>query len=468
VESPAVIYCRISDDRSGEGLGVERQRQDCLALAAGNDWPVTSVLIDNDVSAYSGKPRPAYRDLLAAIGAGQVGVVVAWHPDRLHRSPAELEHFIDLVETHAVEVVTVQAGRYDLSTPSGRYMARNLGNAARYESEHKSERVCRALEQNAANGKHHGRRAYGWQRAYDLDTGKRCDVIDPTEAEVVRRVAEQLISGHSLRGITLALNEAGVPSPTGKQWAKGMVRHVVLRERNAGLRVHHGQVIGDGAWEPILPRGTWEQVKAVLDDPQRRTAMSSGAKHLLSGIARCGVCGATIRGALNRTTESYRCSAKSCVSRARRSVDELVTGVVLGRLARADAAALLVPNRSGEVEQAIEAARGLRARLDLAADDYADGKIDRRQLERITARLRPQVQAAEARARVVDDSPLLDGLVGNEKAVAVWETLSLTRRRAVVDLLVDIRIMRTRPGAREFDPDTVQITWKDASPGRSR
>jgi len=40
-------------------------------------------------------------------------------------------------------------------------------------------------------------------------------------------------------------------------------------------------------------------------------------------------------------------------------------------------------------------AAGLRARLDTAADDYADGKIDARQLERITARIRPALDAAE-------------------------------------------------------------------------
>jgi site-specific DNA recombinase len=30
----AAIYCRISDDRAGAGLGVERQRTDCVQLAA--------------------------------------------------------------------------------------------------------------------------------------------------------------------------------------------------------------------------------------------------------------------------------------------------------------------------------------------------------------------------------------------------------------------------------------------------
>jgi site-specific DNA recombinase len=83
----AAIYARISRDREGGGLGVDRQRDDCRALAARLGWDVVAVYTDNDLSAYAGKPRPGYRALLDAIDAGQVNAVIAWHPDRLHRSP---------------------------------------------------------------------------------------------------------------------------------------------------------------------------------------------------------------------------------------------------------------------------------------------------------------------------------------------------------------------------------------------
>jgi hypothetical protein len=120
------------------------------------------------------------------------------------------------------------------------------------------------------------------------------------------------------------------------------------------------------------------------------------------------------------------------------------------------------PEDREEIRQAAEDAVGLRARLDLAADDYSDGKIDARQLERITARLRPRIEAAEARARVVDDSPLLDGLIGRDNAAEVWAGLPLPRRRAVIDLLIDVRIVPARRGARSFDPETVAVVWKTA------
>ena len=68
----AAVYCRISDDRTGEQAGVARQEEDCLALAERRGWPVASVYIDNDLSAWNDHSRPQYQRLLGDIGAGTV------------------------------------------------------------------------------------------------------------------------------------------------------------------------------------------------------------------------------------------------------------------------------------------------------------------------------------------------------------------------------------------------------------
>ncbi len=86
----AAIYARISQDRAGEGLGVQRQLADCRAEAARRGWPVVAGFVDDDVSAYSRKARPEYRRMLDAIRAGEVDAVVVYHLDRLHRRPIEL------------------------------------------------------------------------------------------------------------------------------------------------------------------------------------------------------------------------------------------------------------------------------------------------------------------------------------------------------------------------------------------
>jgi site-specific DNA recombinase len=455
-------YCRISDDREGKALGVQRQHEDCEALVESRGWTLAARYVDNDLSAYSGKARPGYAQLLDAVRGGLIDGIVAWHPDRLHRSPRELEDFLTVVEQHGVQVETVRAGEWDVTTASGRMYARNLGNFARYESEQKSERVRRALEQRATMGRAHGRIAYGWDRVVQPD-GSKTDVINEQQAALVREVAARIVAGDSLRSIVVDLNMRGVESPTGKPWAKNLVRHLVTRERNVALRVHRGEVVGAGEWPPILERGLWEQVRAVLADPARKTSTSSAAVHLLSGIARCGICEGPMRASQNRTVPSYRCADRSCVSRNRADLDELVVGVVCARLARPDAVDLLTPPADDRTRQAAVEAGELRARLDIAADDYADGKLDREQFHRITERLRPRLDAAQARSRVVDASPLLHGLVGAEDVRKVWHALPLSRQRAVVDLLLACRVLRTKSGARVFDPEAIEITWKGAS-----
>src|SRR4030095_5993411 len=94
---PAVTYCRISADKTGAGLGVERQAADCRDLAMRLGLGDPEVLTDNDLSAYSGKRRPGYQQLLEGLKAGRCGAVLVWHRDRLCRNVRDLEDIVDLV-----------------------------------------------------------------------------------------------------------------------------------------------------------------------------------------------------------------------------------------------------------------------------------------------------------------------------------------------------------------------------------
>ncbi|MBE8146647.1 recombinase family protein [Brevibacterium casei] len=83
----AGIYCRISDDKAGGGLGVQRQEQDCRKLADRLNLPVVETYVDNDTSAYSGAKRHAYDRMVDDVRRGRITTVLAWHNDRPHRSP---------------------------------------------------------------------------------------------------------------------------------------------------------------------------------------------------------------------------------------------------------------------------------------------------------------------------------------------------------------------------------------------
>ena len=83
----------------GAGHGVATQEADCRELAPSLGWTVVTVHTDNDLSAQSGRRRPGYEALFAEIRAGAIDSVIAWHTDRLHRSPVEPHANIVACET---------------------------------------------------------------------------------------------------------------------------------------------------------------------------------------------------------------------------------------------------------------------------------------------------------------------------------------------------------------------------------
>ncbi|MFI6266025.1 recombinase family protein [Micromonospora sp. NPDC051006] len=461
----AAIYVRISRDREGGGLGVARQEEDCRELAARHGLTVAQLYSDNDLSAYSGKARPSYRRMLDDIAAARIDAVLAWHTDRLHRSPTELEEYISACEPRGVPTYTVKSGPLDFSTPSGRMMARQLGAVARYEVEHQVERQQRAKQQAAADGKWSGgRRPYGYE----------ADGVTPRadEARVVAEATDAILSGASLRALAAELNARGLLTSTGRRWNATELRKVLLRARNAGLREHRGDIVGPAAWPPLVDEDRWRAVVGVLTHPGRRTQWSSARRWLLSGLALCGVCGTPVRATLMSTTArsvpSYTCKATRCVGRNAVELDGYVSTIVVERLSRPDLATLLASHQRPHTAGLSLNATALRERLDGLAAAYADGAIDVRQLRQGSERLRARLAEVEHDLADAGRGDALSGLVAVADPAKAWEALDLHRRRAVVDTLMTVTIHRTQkgrppgwtPGRSYFDPSSVEIAWK--------
>ena len=474
------IYCRISRDKKrdkkGEGLGVDRQEEDCRKLAKQLGWKVRKVYVDNDLSAYSGKRRPQYQALLSDLAAGLVSGVIAWHPDRLHRSPTELESYIDLADKRGIETQTVQAGRWDLSTPSGRLNARVVGGFARYESEHRSARVTAAAAQRAkAGGWSGGRRAYGWEK----------DGMTPREAEAVelRKAAEQIAQGVSLRAVVADLNARKVPTTNGKRpWDSTTLRETLLSPRHAGLAAYKGEVVGTAAWPAIVPMDLWQNVNRVLTDPDRRTngGASGTVKWLGSGIYRCGVCGSAEHMRARTRTDGrkrYRCGnrvkgeARQHVGRDALLLDNLVELTLVSYLSNPNImAALTAPPDSSVDTVALQAElAGCRQRMNEAAEMFAAGTVTATQLATITATAQAKIAALhEQLASGVAASPLAVFEAGEDIAERWFGSggingdrdggLPLGVRRELLRLIADVTILPAKPGP--FRPDCIDITPK--------
>lgn len=461
----AAVYVRISRDRTGAGLGVDRQEADCRELADRLGWNVGRVYVDNDVSASSGRRRPAYEEMLADLETGAVDAVIAWHTDRLHRRPTELEHYVTVCDKGDVPTHTVKSGPLDLSTPSGKMVARTLGTVARFETEHASERARRAAEQRAERGAYGGgRRPFG----YETDGV----TVRPAEADVVRRMFAAALAGESIASIKRTLERDGVPTSTGSStWPSSTVRKMLTSARYAGLRVHHGEVIGKAEWPAIVDEDTWRTVSTMLRDPSRRTSPGAARKHLLGGLAMCGLCGAPMKSATDTrsTKKVYVCSARKHLTRDMLAADTAVELAVIERLGRPDVADLLTAGTAERLDGLRNESGVLRRRLDDLAALFAAGDIDARQLAEGTRGLRQRLEKVDADLAAVAQTDTVAALVSSDRIIDTWTALPLDRRRAVIDLLMAVEVPPApkgrpagwQPGQPYMTPDkAVTIRWK--------
>ncbi|MGW0454890.1 recombinase family protein [Gordonia sputi] len=439
------IYCRISSDPRGTELGVDRQEQDCRKLAESLGWNDVRVFADNDTSAFSGKRRPQYEAMLDAIEGGEIQALVAWHSDRLHRSPIELERFIELVDKQRVEIRTVTSGTLDLSTSAGRMVARILGSVARQESEHSSERRKRANDQRAAAGE--------WV-ATKTPFGFTSDGLHvESEAQAIRSATAEILAGGTLRGVARQWNAAGHRTrTTGQEWGGTTVRRVLLNPRHAGMVVHRGDVVGRGQWEPIVDRDDQLAVEAILSDPARRNNVSFERKYQGTQVYRCGVCGKRVQ--VHRAGErvSYACLDRH-VRRNQGALDEYISAIVVGHLSSQRVEVVSRPDTS-----AMSTRRdGLRVRLDELAALFASGVIDASQLARGTGDLRAELEKVE---RQIAEARQVNPLDGESDLGAAWERLSPDARGKVIDAIVTVTIMPAPRGQKRFLPEYVDVEWK--------
>lgn len=465
----AAIYCRISRDSEQEGLGVARQEEDCRTLAGHEGFAVVGVYVDNDISAStkSRKPRPSYERLLADARAGQIDVILAYSNSRLTRRPAEWLQLIELANTGRIRVKTVASGEHDLSTADGRAVALTIAAWDAAEAERTAERVLRAHAQLAASGAHNGPRPFGW----DFNEDKTL-TINPAEAAVIRECVQRVLAGDGLWKITRDLNERGIRTSTGKLWVTQVLRRMLLRWRNCGVRTHHGKEMGPGQWDAIIDRETHERVVALLTDPARRSNnRGTEAKYLLTSVAHCGECGRHVvgtnafeyvlkNGRTRQYPHSYKCAHSGCMRVQRRmaDVDEHVQQVVLGVLER-DGVRLLGgdPLVAAQARDRIDA---LSAKLALAADQFADDLITGEQMQRITAKLRPELETEQQRLRSALPATDLAEFAGPGVAQAWFEADVDARKRILRLLGIRITIHRVGSGnGASYDPTKVEISW---------
>ncbi|HVU73073.1 MAG TPA: recombinase family protein [Mycobacteriales bacterium] len=441
----AGIYVRISRDKLGAELGVERQEADCRALAARKGWTVAEVYADNDVSASSGRRRPAFEQMLTDLDERKIDAVVVYNLDRLLRRVAAFASFHERLIAAGAAFATTEGD--DSTTAGGRGVINIKLSIAQMEAERLGERVRREKEQAVERGRWRGgRTGLGYRPA-----GGTLEIVEEEAAEV-RWAVEQIIAGASLNSVVRAWNDRGVGD---RSWSATQVKRTLIASRLAALIDGDGTP-AQGGWPPIITEDELIAVRAVLLRPGRATG---GRPHrwLLSSVARCH-CGAPMR--IWASGPAYSCR-DGHGSRKAEPVDAYVAEAVLARLERGDVADLFAVPADDRTADLRAERDELRARLDAIGDAIADG-LDpvqgKRAIEKVQTRL-AEVDAAVVAATT--PSTLAPFVTRDPRAV--WEGLDVKQRRAVVAALVDVTFHPAKPRAADgsyFDADAIKLVWR--------
>lgn len=455
----AAIYVRQSRDVRE---GIARQLQKCKHLIEASEWELVKVFEDNDVSATKPRgPKTAWAEMLRAFDNGEFSVLVSVNLDRLLRAQRDLSVLIE----RGVLIRTVE-GEIDLTSAFGEFQATVATSMAAFEVRRKAERQIRANDFRAQRGlPAAGKRVFGWEK--DQLT------VREEEAVTIRLAFDLFLDGRSLHGICRTLNDQGLLTVSGTEWSANQLKVMLLRERNCGRLVRHGEVQQVSQIQSIVSTEDFDTAKAILRDPSRGSSPGpKPEKNWLTGLMRCGGCGSPMW-AKNVRSKNYKVRNYSCSDSIRRNATntsthtsitaEVAEGKILMHLYGHFSSNLPekgIEDRSPELrkieKQIAELNKVRNAAQDLyllpnANKSHASAQIDKaaNEIERLHKQRADFLgKTSESLALAEKIAKFRDSGDTAEEWLEIWSALPLENRRDIIRSNFEIEIVKGGKGAK--------------------
>jgi excisionase family DNA binding protein len=470
----AYVYVRQSTPAQVRENTESRERQyELSARAVELGWPAERVrLIDCDLGVSAGGvasvDREGFRELVAEVALGGVGLILGVEASRLARDNAAWYQLLDLCALTGT-LIADGDGIYDPADYSDRLVLGLKGTISEAELHLIKSRLIAGLRHKAAKGELRIALPAGYDYAPDESVVMSAD---ESVREAVRAVFERFFELCSVRQATLALRDDGLLLPRRRgpgriEWVQAAytaVHDMLINPTYAGAFAygrHQSQrrvgVDGRARVVPVpMPRErwrtlildhhegyiSWEQHERILAQIASNASIKSGSgaaregQALLQGLVRCGRCGRRMHSAYSgaRSRQGYArryyCDPREgevthngpagpeCQGLGGRQLDEAVLEQAFRVL---EPAAITATAKALADQQASEAAR-LRA---------FETAVERSRYE--AERARRQFDACEPENRLVART-----------LEAVWEQRLRDLERAEADLATQ-RARRTSP-----------------------
>lgn len=303
-------------------------------------WEYAGVYADGAVSGTGTEQRDEFNRLLADCEAGRIDIVLTKSISRFARNTVDLLDTVRHLKERGIEVRFEKEHINSLSE-DGELMLTLLASFAQEESRSISENVKWAIRKGFEKGKQNGnRRIYG----YEWDGEKY--VIVPEEAEIVRLMFGNYVSGIPLEHTVRQLKEMGVKTLRGYDFTSVQITYILQNERYCGDKllqkrfvedhISHREKMNEGelpmyyiedCHEAIVDRSTfrWVQEEIRRRRAEGHTAHPGIKTYCFTNKIFCGECGRTYARAVNHykvmppcvywTCKAKKIKGESCKSR---------------------------------------------------------------------------------------------------------------------------------------------------------
>ncbi len=280
----AALYIRVSTlEQAQEGYSVGEQKERLIAYCKAKDWLIADIYVDGGYTG-SNLKRPGIQKLMAE--TDKFEMVLVYKLDRLSRSQRDTLYLIEEVfRPNDVDFISMQES-FDTSTPFGKAMIGLLAVFAQLEREQIKERTWMGRVARAKTGLYHG--GGHIPIGYEYSDGKL--VINPYEAEQVKKIYEWYLSGSSLKAITDRLQDEGYTNKYSSYNSWSSVRNILGNETYTG-RLHFGDIVVENAHEAIISDEQYKAAQVLRGKKQELYGPAFQSKHMLTGLMFCGKCG---------------------------------------------------------------------------------------------------------------------------------------------------------------------------------
>lgn len=325
------IYTRVSTELQIDGYSLEAQKERLKREAKHRGMQIVGEYSDEGKSGKNIAGRPEFKQMMKDIKSGKddVDYVLVFKLSRFGRNAADTLNSLQYMEDYGVNLLCLE-DNIDSAGASGKLIISVLASVAEIERANISEQTMAGRKQKARDGKWNGGFApYGYKLVAKDGEKSKVLVINEEEAELVRLIYKKFLDGMGIGNVAKWLNENGYTkkirqngsvSLISAAFVKGVLDNPVYAgkiaygrrktEKIEGTRNEFHVVKQDrdsyklypGQHEAIIDEEQWykAQAKRMKNAFKREKTHSLEHEHILSGLVKCPVCGASMYGVVNR------------------------------------------------------------------------------------------------------------------------------------------------------------------------